>query len=275
MKDYIADIIRRVEILADALNGKQYGRFDYAILFKKSEITISRDLEWLRKQGISIYSKRNVICLTDSPDPKILNQLLCQYLPIKINSLVYKKPVESFSRLRKQNYFQSLTFLAKAQNEKKVVEVIYKRLSGERIKNYKLQIVQVYVSGLNWLIDAYVVGEVTQKTFYVSRLEKITLSDKKFVIPDTIKKSEDSVKVVFCFSSIVRSEILNKVWFEDYSLDEIGNGKLILTTMQPISIRLATWCIGWWDKLQIIEPQELKTYIANIYGEFKKVNKLR
>ena len=49
---------------------------------------------------------------------------------------------------------------------------------------------------------------------------------------------------------------------------------VILTTQQPLTNTLAGWCLSWWDKIEIIEPIELKDKILKMVNAFLQRNAL-
>jgi hypothetical protein len=109
MNDSLNELIRRVEILSEVMNNNKKGKADYAVQYNVAEVTVNRDLEWLRSLGIEIFSRGGKVTLLSNPPKEILNQLAADYLPLKLNSDVFKKKVKIFSKLKNENYFNHLT----------------------------------------------------------------------------------------------------------------------------------------------------------------------
>ena len=272
MKYYIADIVRRVEILAKAINREERSKADYAHEFNVAQVTINRDLEWLREFGIEIFSKKNIIQLTKTPQKEVINKLLAEYLPLRLNSDIFLRQVRTFSKKEGINYFSNLILIAKAVNEGKYINISYQRLSDDEIHKYILKPVRLFCSEYNWILHAFKEEEDILKSFYVTRIKSINLKDKKFKSLPIYETKKESVKIMFRFSPDVASEINDKIWFDDFNISYDENGNILLETYQEISIRLATWCVGWWDKIEILEPKILVTFINEMIVGFKKNN---
>jgi len=78
--------------------------------------------------------------------------------------------------------------------------------------------------------------------------------------------------MILRFAPEVASEVIDKYWFDDNDpiIDE--QGFVTFETKQVITNTLAAWCIEWWDKIEIIEPVELKIHIQEMYKSFSKKN---
>lgn len=86
-------------------------------------------------------------------------------------------------------------------------------------------------------------------------------------------KSNDIKEIILKFVPQVEQELYYKIWFEDFEIEKQSDGHIILRTSQPITNRLAAWCISWWDAMEIIQPKELKKYIKEMIDNYYKLNK--
>lgn len=271
MKSYVDDIVRRSELLARVMNGEVLSKADAADLFKVSEITINRDIQAMRELGISIFSKKNKLILEETPRCSELISIASDYLPLKLNSDLFHKQVKVYSKSDKKDFFSKLVLLSKSVDESLIVNLTYKRFYDNKISEYRLYPIRLTNVGLNWILHAFKAGEVIIKSFYLIRIQKIKLTDKKFTRTSLPKESEELFDIELRFDSRVRDEILDKNWFESFELEEIGNF-VILKTRQSITNSLAAWCISWWDLIEIIRPVELKTYINEMIDDYKSKN---
>ena len=271
MKSYVDDIIRRSELLARVMNSEHLSKADAADIFKVSEITINRDLRSLREVGIRVYSKKNKLILEETPSITTLITLASDYLPLKLNSDVFHRQVKVYSKSDKQSFFIKLVLLAKAVDEGLVIDMVYKRFYDNKISGYKLYPVRLVNNEHNWILQAFKADEDIIKFFYLSRIQKLDITDKKFSKLSIPKEDKELYDFELKFDSRVRDEILDKIWFDSFELEE-NEGYIILKTKQPISNTLAGWCISWWDTIQIVNPAELKKYIEEMIKEYRSVN---
>ena len=149
MKSFSKDYLRQIEILAQCLNGSIYSKADYSSLYDVSEITINRDLEALRKFGIQIFSRKGRVVVESLPPKQLLQYLVADYLPVKLNSDVFIKPIRLLSQKSNNTFFQLLTLLAKSVNESLIINIEYCRLYDNKILNYKLKPIRLSAVGLN------------------------------------------------------------------------------------------------------------------------------
>ncbi|MCH8033581.1 MAG: WYL domain-containing protein [Bacteroidetes bacterium] len=274
MKSYVDDIIRRSELLARVMNGEQLSKADAADIFKVSEITINRDLRALRENGIRIYSKKNNLILEEAPIKSTLISIASDYLPLKLNSDVFHKQVKVYSKSDNKDFFTKLILVSKAVEEGLAIELVYKRFDDNKVVDYKLYPVRLVNVGLNWILHAFKVGEDVIKSFYLSRIQKLTLTNKKFSKLSLPKEDKKLYDIELKFDHRVRDEILDKIWFDSFELKEI-DGYIILKTRQSISNSLAGWCISWWDTMEILQPAELLDYIKEMESEFNRTNNIK
>jgi predicted DNA-binding transcriptional regulator YafY len=271
MKSYTDDIKRRYELLARILNGEEISKADAADILAISEITINRYIHSLRENGINIYSKKNRLIVEELPLQSTLVSIAADYLPLKLNSDVFHKQIKAYSQKDKKDFFTKLILIAKAVDEGLVINLFYKRFYDNKIVEYELHPVRLINNELNWILQASKKGEDEIKSFYLSRIKKLKLTDKKFRKLSLPKENKGSMDIELKFDSRVRDEILDKIWFESFELEEV-EGFIILKTRQPITNTLAGWCISWWDTIEIIKPKELKDYISEMIDVFKLNN---
>lgn len=272
LKYDFSEMIRRTEILARIMNGENHSKADIADYFNVTEITINRDLKWLRDYGIQIYSMKGTVKLLGIPDEELLNHMAADYLPVVLNSGIYLKQVELFSKLHRSKCFEYLVLLAKAVREQLVIKMQYKRLADDTTHKYVLQPYRLFADKLNWQLQAIKSGEDIIKTFYLSRIESLTLTDKTFTKSADTAKNDIVYKMKFKFPGDMENEVIDKIWFEEYEIHRPADSSLLLMTEQPVTNSLAAWCISWWDKIEIIEPVELLDYAKDMIKSFKEVN---
>lgn len=271
MKHIITDYIRQAEILAYVLNGENYSKSDLSEMYNVGEITINRDLKALRDNGISIFSKSGKIEIIDKPPKEALVSAAADYLPLTLNSDVFVKQVKAFSKYN--NYYPKLVLLAKAVKESLIINIRYKRFKDDALNDYVIAPVRLYIEGYNWILNGIKNGEDETKSFYLSRMQEVKLTDKtpkKLPLP-SINKEQYEIKLRFV--PPVKDQLLDKIWFEDFKIEEDDQGYITLTIKAPFTRRLAAWCITWEDCVEILSPVALKEYINKMIDAFKQNNK--
>ena len=269
-----ADFLRSVEILADSMNDPVKSRDDFAFEYDVSPATISRDIESINELGLELFSRKKHLQIFSEPNTQILNPLLAEYLALKLNREIFENNLQTYGKRNESIYFQYLVLLAKAVIEHRYIKISYQRLRDNELHRYELKPVRLITSDYNWVIHAYEPNQDLLKTFYVNRIRKLDLSSKLFR-PLTVKTTKEiQYELVLRFNPSVSREISDKIWFDEFELEYDSEGYVILKTKQPITNKLAAWCVSWWDKLEIIDPVELKEQIKEMVVIFGNVNKL-
>jgi len=266
------DFERRVEILADILQGKKKNKAEYAFEHGVAEITISRDLRWFRDKSIPIYSKNGKVVIDGRIPKSKINRVLAEYISVKLNAEFYLENINTFSKSHPYIFFQNLVNTAKAVGEKRLINIRYKRITDNEEVNYNVKPVKLLLSGYNWIMHAVKENENLVKMFYLTRIKSIKLLNKYFEINETKQESTKRYNIKLKFAKSVRNQLTDKIWFAEFEITEDEEGNIILETEQQINNSLAAWCISWWDQIEILEPDSLKKYISEMIKYYNRKN---
>ena len=271
-KQKLSETNRNIELLARLLNGEQITKQQAADFYNVEEITISRALQYYRSLGIEAFGRKSGIIVQNRPKKEDLIALTSYYLSLKLNSDYFSSSIKTYSKIDPK-FFSKIILIAKAVTEEIIIKIEYQKLTDNITSVYNLKPYKLIESNNNWILHAIKEGETTLKTFYLSRIKNITLTQKKFKKEFIEIKSDDAKEIILKFVPQVEQELYYKIWFEDFEIEKQSDGYIILKTNQPITNRLAAWCISWWDAMKIIEPLELKDLIFQITDAFLKENK--
>jgi predicted DNA-binding transcriptional regulator YafY len=272
MKNNITETIRRAELLARLLNSEIITKQQVADEYKVEEITISRDLNFFRSLGLEIFSRKKGITLFSKVKTDYLALLTSEYLSIKMYSDFMLTPIKNFSKIDAL-FFQHIVLITKAVNESLVISVSYKKLSDDTEQKYLLKPLKLVENNSNWILHAFKNDETILKTFYLSRITGLQLTSKNFILNKVPVKEEKVFDIILKFIPEVEQEFIYKLWFDEFELEKDDQGSIILKTKQPITNRLASWCISWWDAIEVIQPVELKDYIKEMIKYYRLTNK--
>lgn len=266
------DFIRQSEILSLCLNGAKFSKADYAEMFNVTELTINRDLRALRFNGIQINSRKGKVFFVEKPPKEILIKYASDYLPIKLNSEIYCRQLRTYGK-SVSSFYPLLVLIAKAVNERHFISIRYKRFYDNMILNYRLKPVRLVNSDFNWILQGIKEGESIIKSFYVSRIENLIYHNESFMpITESVQKQK-LYEITLKFNPEVEDEVIDKIWFDEFTLKKDSKGYIILTTTQEINNRLAAWCLSWWDMIKIVKPAKLKKYIHDMFESYQIINK--
>lgn len=262
---------RNIELIARLLNGETITKQKAAELFNVEEITISRALQYFRSLGIEAFGRKSGIKLFNKPRKDDLISLAAYYVSVKLNSDFFKNSIKTFSKIDPK-FFSKIILLSKAVQENIIIKIEYQKLTDNQTNQYILKPYNLIETNSNWILHAIKEDETILKTFYLSRIKSLSLTEKKFKKEIIEEKSGDLEEIVLRFVPQVEQELYYKIWFDDFEIEKQSDGYIVLKTHQQINNRLAAWCISWWDAMEIIGPLELKKYISNMANNFLNKN---
>jgi predicted DNA-binding transcriptional regulator YafY len=265
------DFIRQSELLSMCLIGLLLSKTDYAEMFNVDEITINRDIQKLKQNGIDIFSRKKILQIGAMPSNDILTKFASDYLPLKLNSDLFFTKIKSYQKVDKE-FFKKFILISKACKENYYIKVKYRK-ANEEIKNYSLKPIQLVNNELNWILHAYKENSDILQTFYLTRILSFDLLNKRFKLPVQTTNNDEKFDITLKFDPEVKNEIFSKIFFDEFEVEIEKDGFIILTTYQPITNHLASWCISWYDTIEIISPVELKIHINKMIESYKSVNK--
>lgn len=270
-KSHLSETERNIELLATLLNGGSPTKSQAAEDFNVEEITISRALQYFRSLGIEAFGRKSGIKILNKPKKDDLVALASYYVSVKLNSDYFSKSIKTYSKIDPK-FFSKIILLAKAVKENTIVKIEYQKLTNNITSEYILKPYNLIETNNNWILHAVKEDETILKTFYLSRIKSLLLTQKKFNKEVVEEKSGEQKEIVLKFVPQVEQELYYKIWFEDFEIQKQSDGYIILKTNQPITNRLAAWCISWWNTMVIIKPNELKKFIDEMTNEFKSQN---
>ncbi|MCK9426140.1 MAG: WYL domain-containing protein [Ignavibacteriaceae bacterium] len=265
------DLLRRTEILARILNGECLTKLSAAEDYKVEEVTITRDLQYFRTLGLEIFSRKKGITLFSKVPKDFLTNFVSEYLSLISYSDYFLPPIKKFSKIDSA-FFQHIVLLTKAINDSKLLSISYKKLSDNTSNDYLLKPLKLAENNGNWILHAFKNDETILKTFYLSRITNLRLTSKKFILDKVPQKEEKIFDIVLKFIPEVEQEFIYKIWFDEFELEKDEKGSILLKTKQPITNRLASWCISWWDAIEVLQPLELKDYIKEMIKYYQTKN---
>jgi predicted DNA-binding transcriptional regulator YafY len=119
------------------------------------------------------------------------------------------------------------------------------------------------------------------RTFAIERIEKIEVLDETFQVPADFNVSEyargafgiaggkpEAVELVF--DAEIANYIRERVWHESQSLEEGGEGSVVLRMSVAPGFELKSWIKGFLPHVRVVKPAALREEIA---GELETARK--
>ena len=120
---------RQIEILGLAINNSTGLKdTDFAVMFNRDIPTIKRDMQELRSLGIDVHSERaKGICLTGRLEPRILREMILQYLGICNSASGVDKATALLVKQLKEKALSQLVMLQRCIDSSTIAVIDYQK----------------------------------------------------------------------------------------------------------------------------------------------------
>lgn len=200
---------------------------------------------------------------------------------LKLNSVItptlreqIQKTIDWMHKLPKDEmYLRTLATLAEAWVSRHKVKILYRALEAEKPTE---RIVEPYfiepaAAGHSSYVIAYCHRTKSQRTFKIERIERIHLTDETYVIPPDFDANvylgsswgivvEGEVKTIRLKINAPEIARMMKetIWHPSQVLEKQSDGSVIMTLRVTYTVELYSWILGWGDKVEVLEPEELR-----------------
>lgn len=276
MKDYTSKIKRQSEILGLIINPQKcYTIQDLADKFNCEELTIKRDLQELRMEGIAVHSsgKKGVKLQNDINSEK-LTEILSNYASLTIHKNTVFRATKLFIKKHGLKSLSIMTMLQAAIGNRQVVEIDYKKPDSNKSDTRVIEPQVIYESENSWRMLATHNGILKQ--FVFNRILDVKETGKIFnPIPENeidalfansfrswTGKEEFCVKLKFMppWAERYRPRIL----IENQKITDEPDGNFILEMHVNSLNEVASWVVSRGKGVKVLEPEELKNLVIEL-----------
>ena len=286
MFDFQTKFKRQIEILG--LCGAEHVdcNNDYLLdEYNVEPLTIKRDLQELRSNGIDIHSSgKRGIEISKRLDSDKLKELLIQYLGLCYSLNSYDKPVALMVKRLKDKALSNVVILQKCIEKRNMASIYYEKEDNEEERRWRdICPLQMFQSENFWRILAIHNGRIKQ--FHLNKI--LDIKPLKQTFKPVPKKDIDELFMYSWKSWISYDKYdvtlkLSKEWtekikprqvmiYQDITENEDGSFNLKITVNSLEEI--ASWIVSRGEGVTVLEPVELKEKIINLAkGTLKNYN---
>jgi predicted DNA-binding transcriptional regulator YafY len=198
--------------------------------------------------------------------------VLASVLPAPLREQV-QKTLDWMRNLPKSEAFLSvLAKLAEAWTSQHRAKITYRSLPAAKASERLIEpyFIEPAAPGHSSYVIAYChrAGEV--RIFKVERIEAIKLTDEIYTIPAdfdankyfsgawgiVVEGEEQTVKLKF--SPEIARLMEETIWHPSQVLEKQADGSVIMTLKVFYTYELVTWILGWGEKVEVLEPADLR-----------------
>jgi predicted DNA-binding transcriptional regulator YafY len=277
MFDFQTKFKRQIEILG--LCSAEHLNCTYNYLldeYNVESLTIKRDLQELRSNGIDIHSSgRNGIEIQNKLNSEKLKELLIQYLGLCYSLNSYDKPVALMIKKLKDKALSNIVILQKCIEKKRMASMLYEKEANEKGKKWRdICPLQMFQSENYWRILAAENDRIKQ--FHLNKILDIKPLESNF---KPIPKQEIDELFLYSWKSWIgydKYEVklrLTEEWaakikprqvmiYQDITENTDGTVEFKITVNSFEEI--ASWIVSRGEGVTVLEPKELKQKVIEL-----------
>jgi predicted DNA-binding transcriptional regulator YafY len=212
------------------------------------------------------------------PDMAFIFNKLNSILPSPLKEQAQKTVSWMNTLPRNSKVVETLGRLAEAWITGHVVRISYRPLPADEASERDLDI--YYIQPMSIGHSSYIIGYChsmnSLRTFKVERIESIAVLPETYTIPPEFDANkylssawgivtDDDVKTVKLWISPEIVRLMEEtVWHPSQKLERQKNGSAIMTFQVATTWELTSWILGWGEKVEVMEPAELRREVAGI-----------
>jgi predicted DNA-binding transcriptional regulator YafY len=187
---------------------------------------------------------------------------------------------------RNERYLRTLATLAEAWVSQHRVKITYRSLPAEKAVDRVIEpyLIEPAAPGHASYVVGYCHLKKGIRTFKIERIQHAELTSESYAIPADFDASkffgsswgivvEGEVKTVKL--KIVDREIMRimeeTVWHPSQVLEKQKDGSMIMTLRVTDTVDLYSWILGWGEKIEVLEPPELRKEVAKTAEKMLKI----
>jgi len=202
----------------------------------------------------------------------------------KLNSIVPSplkeqilKTMEWMQKLpRDEHYLRILGTLSEAWARQRTVRMKYHTLGDEKPTERSIDpyFVEPEAADHSSYVMAYCHRTNEIRTFKIERIKSIDITSESYVIPADfdanaylasawgIEVGGEAETVRLKFKPDVARIMEETIWHPSQVVERQSGGALIMTLRVATSTELCSWILGWGEKVEVLEPEELRREIT-------------
>ena len=201
----------------------------------------------------------------------------------KLNSIVppplreqIRKTMEWMQKQpRNEKYLRTLATLAQAWVSQRQVKISYRALYRKKAAERTIEpyFIEPAAPGHSSYVMAHCHRTRSLRTFKVERIDSIELTSEPYVIPPEFDANYylgsswgivvgNEVKTIKLRFGPELARLMEKtVWHPSQVLEVQSDGSLIMILRVTNTVELRSWILGWGEKVQVLEPEDLREEI--------------
>jgi len=211
--------------------------------------------------------------------------VLASVLPAPLKEQV-QRTLEWMQELpRDERHLRVLAKLAEAWTSQRRAKITYRSLPAAKATERIIEpyFIEPAAPGHSSYVIAYCYRAGELRIFKVERIEMIELTDETYTIPAdfdankyfsgawgiVVEGEEQTVRLMF--SPEIARLMEETIWHPSQVLERQADGSVIMTLRVFNTYELVTWILGWGEKVEVLEPAELRKEVLQTAKAMVKI----
>lgn len=269
-------IKRQIEILGLCLSKKgELKTFDLADFFGVEELTIKRDFQELRSNGIDIHSTRkNGVCLTSQLNHSKLVEAILSYIGLNHTSLSIDKSTSLLVEKFGSKALSHIVLLQLCIDNSRAALIDYNKEANIIDKEKKVEPILIFQNEGMWrllvqsgnsvkqyLLDKITNVRMTNETFNKiprERFEDLFLTSWKSWIGD------EKFEVKLHLSKQWADRINPRMLIKNQKITKQPDGSIIFEATVNSLNEIASWIVSRGEGVKVLSPEELREQVISL-----------
>lgn len=270
---------RQIQILGLSLSKtKRYSIADLAELFNVEELTIKRDLQELRSEGIVIHStKKNGVCLDQPLEDNQVKEIILHFIGLNYTQYSVDRSTTSLIKKYKSGALENIVLLQLSIDNCEISEVKYWDENRNEYQKRLISPLVIFQNDGSWRVLCQD-GEII-KQFLLEKISEVKLTGKNFKrissteFDDLFSNSWKSwigtnrIHFKLRISKPWADRILQKEFLKNQKMTSLDDASIIFEAEVNSLSELAGWIVSRGNGIEVISPPELKQAVINLARE--------
>lgn len=241
-------------------------------------------------EALNIYlAARLMLSYSHRYDPNVDSTFsaLASILPEPLKEQV-QKTLEWMQKLpTDEKRIRVLAHLAEAWTSRRCAKILYRSLPASKATERVIEpyFIEPAAPGHASYVIAYCRNAKALRTFKVERVERIGVTEESYAIPADFDANEyfrgalgiavegqvQTIKLKF--SPAIARLMEETIWHPSQTVKKLKNGSVVITLKVSNTYELVNWILGWGEKVEVLEPAELREEIMRSAQATAKIYK--
>lgn len=277
MLDFQSKFKRQIEILGLCLSReikKPLKTFDLAGLFNVEELTIKRDLLYLRSYGIDIHSyKKDGVKINGTLTKKKVADLIFHYCSLNHDNQSFDRTTSLVVEKLGENALANMVLLQMCIDNSEAALIDYNKTGDKVQKNKEVEPLFIFHGEGTWRVVVHSGGIIRQLLF--DKILSVKLTGKRFEkidcdITGLFRYSwkswfgTEKFKVKLLISRNWAEKIMPRMLAADQVIEKNKDGSIIFQCTVNSLNEIAGWIVSRGEGIKVLEPDELKDLVIEI-----------